>query len=147
MGDAMDLSDIETWKNGMWLVASAPHIVIPLIVLVGLIVWWSRGYLEKAKHNGLTATIQGREAQITVLEERLRLAQDQVTITGNRLEVAQVEAATLRSQIGARSDLVGLLATSSSAVNAIIQSSTSNTAITEILAIPHHGGSRRGGGS
>jgi hypothetical protein len=38
----MDLSDLKTWTDGLGVVVGAPHIVVPLLIAIGGIVWWFR---------------------------------------------------------------------------------------------------------
>jgi hypothetical protein len=39
----MDLSDPKTWTDGLAVVGSAPHIVVPLLIAVCGVAWLVRG--------------------------------------------------------------------------------------------------------
>jgi hypothetical protein len=79
----LDLSNLKTWTDGLWAVISAPHIVVPLLLVVAIAAWWFRGTFERTRRDGLQSIITGRDAQIAglntqiaVAQERLRLAND-----------------------------------------------------------------------
>ena len=102
----LDLSNLKTWTDGLWAVISAPHIVVPLLVLVAILSWWFRGTFERVRREGLQSVIDGRDAQIdglnmqfAVARERLRLANDLQEYASTKFADAEKEAAKLKQQI------------------------------------------------
>jgi hypothetical protein len=102
----LDLSTPKTWTDGLWAVISAPHIVVPLLVLLAIAAWWFRGTFERARREGLQSIIDGRDAQIAglnmqiaVAQERLRLANDLQEYASTKFSDAEKEAAKLKQQI------------------------------------------------
>ena len=102
----LDLSTQKTWTDGLWAVISAPHIVVPLLVLLAIAAWWFRGTFERVRREGLQSIIEGRDAQIAglnmqvaVAQERLRLANDLQSYASTKFADAEKEAAKLKQQI------------------------------------------------
>jgi hypothetical protein len=102
----LDLSTAKTWTDGLWAVISAPHIVVPLLVLLAIAAWWFRGTFERVRREGLQSIIDGRDAQIAglnmqiaVAQERLRLANDLQGYAATKFADAEKEAAKLKQQI------------------------------------------------
>jgi hypothetical protein len=102
----LDLSTQKTWTDGLWAVISAPHIVVPLLVLLAIAAWWFRGTFERVRREGLQSIIEGRDAQIAglnmqiaVAQERLRLANDLQGYASTKFADAEKEAAKLKQQI------------------------------------------------
>ena len=102
----LDLSTQKTWTDGLWAVISAPHIVVPLLVLLAIAAWWFRGTFERVRREGLQSIIEGRDAQIAglnmqiaVVQERLRLANDLQGYASTKFADAEKEAAKLKQQI------------------------------------------------
>ena len=102
----LDLSTLKTWTDGLWAVISAPHIIVPFLVLVAIAAWWFRGTFERARREGLQSIIDGRDAQIAglnmqiaVAQERLRLANDLQEYASTKFSDAEKEAAKLKQQI------------------------------------------------
>src|SRR5262249_18599138 len=102
----LDLSTLNTWTDGLWAVISAPHIVVPLLVLLAIAIWLFRGMFERVRREGLQSIIDGRDAQIAglnmqiaVARERLRLANDLQGYASTKFADAEKEAAKLKQQI------------------------------------------------
>ncbi|MGB8892767.1 MAG: hypothetical protein WA322_16685 [Pseudolabrys sp.] len=102
----MDLSNLKTWTDGLWGIISAPHVVVPLLVVVAIAAWWFRGTFERTRRDGLQSIINGRETQIVglnmqiaVAQERLRLANDLQEYASTRFADAEKETAKLKQQI------------------------------------------------
>ena len=102
----MDLSNLRTWTDGLWGIISAPHVVVPLLVVVAIAAWWFRGTFERTRRDGLQSIINGRETQIVglnmqiaVAQERLRLANDLQEYASTRFADAEKETAKLKQQI------------------------------------------------
>jgi uncharacterized protein (DUF3084 family) len=159
----MDLSDPKTWTDGLWVIASAPHIVVPLLFGVGTAVWLVRGKLEQSKRDGLQATINGRDktingleteikgreaiingrdaqitglnAQMSVLRERLDLAKEQSYVAG-KLDDAQAEIAKLKQQIEDRAALELLRATVNSTMLIIDEALSANARLGNTISNP-----------
>lgn len=102
----MDLSNLKTWTDGLWGIISAPHVVVPLLVVVAIAAWWFRGTFERTRRDGLQSIINGRDTQIVglnmqiaVAQERLRLANDLQEYASTRFADAEKETAKLKQQI------------------------------------------------
>lgn len=89
----MDLSSPKTWQDGMAAVIGAPHVAIPLVILVMGCVWWLRGRIERSARDGLNA-------QMAALRERLQLAHDQHAAVTSKLEIAKRTMAALQEKVG-----------------------------------------------
>jgi hypothetical protein len=105
----LDLSNLKTWTDGLWAVISAPHIVVPLFLVVAIAAWWFRGTFERTRRDGLRSIITGRDAQITglntqiaVAQERLRLANDLQHYASTKFDDAEKETTKLKQQIEER---------------------------------------------
>jgi hypothetical protein len=102
----LDLSTLKAWTDGLWAVISAPHILVPLLLIIAIAAWWFRGTFERTRRDGLQSIISGREAQIAglnmqiaVAQERLRLANDLQEYASTKFADAEKEAAKLKQQI------------------------------------------------
>jgi hypothetical protein len=42
----LDLSNLKTWSDGLWAVISAPHILVPLLLVVPLPLGGFEGHLK-----------------------------------------------------------------------------------------------------
>jgi hypothetical protein len=116
----------ELWEQQWAIFTSAPLILGPLILIVGLIVWWLRGTTSRRE----TASW---ETEISAVEKRLKLAADalaqsdrdteklrkefqaykaEVSVEGSKASPAKVDAAILRVAKGntaVRSEVLGAL--------------------------------------
>lgn len=82
----MDLSDPKTWTDGLAVVGSAPHIVVPLLVAVAVSAWWLRGrFVDKP--------------MIVGLREQLNLAKDHQQYLARKFDDAQADIAKLKEQV------------------------------------------------
>ena len=102
----LDLSTQKTWTDGFWAVISAPHVVVPLLVIIAIAAWWFRGTFERTRRDGLQSIISGRDSQIAglnmqiaVAQERLRLANDLQEYASTKFADAEKEASKLKQQI------------------------------------------------
>jgi hypothetical protein len=74
----MDLSDPKTWTDGVAVVASAPHIIAPLLIAVVGGVWWVRGKFDQSKIDGLQHRLDGAKEQQSYLTKKLDDAQAEI---------------------------------------------------------------------
>jgi septal ring factor EnvC (AmiA/AmiB activator) len=102
----MDMSDKDTWTEGLRVVSAAPHIVWPLLLGTAAFVFWFRGLIDKATKNGLQAIINGRDAQIagltsqiSVMQSRLDQAKEQQSYLASKITATETEVAKLQKQI------------------------------------------------
>jgi hypothetical protein len=125
----MDLSDPKTWTEGLDVVVSARHIVIPLLIAVGGGVWWVRGKFEERKRDGLQTIING-------LEGRLDNAKDQQSYLATRLADAETEIAKLEQQIEDRAAPELLRETVNSTAQIVGEIETVNTRLGNAISNP-----------
>jgi molecular chaperone GrpE (heat shock protein) len=102
------------WVDGWKTFSSAPEIAIPLIpllILVGVVVWWIRGVVNGREISGLKEQLGSLKEQIGtvkeqagVLNQRRLLANEQLTVVKKNDETLRAEVAALRKKIpkGAR---------------------------------------------
>jgi hypothetical protein len=91
----LDLSNLKTWTDGLWAVISAPHILVPLLLVVAIAAWWFRGTFERTRW----APVDYLTTQIAVAQERLRLANDLQHYACTKFDDAEKETAKLKQQI------------------------------------------------
>ena len=124
------------WVTGWKTFSSAPEIAIPLLILVGVVVWWIRGVVNGREIGGLKEQIGSLKKQIGslkeqagVLNQRRLLAIEQLTVVKKNEETLRAEVAALKKKIpkGARHNE---LATS---VDAVTNTMTKLTAANETL--------------
>jgi hypothetical protein len=60
----LDLSTLKTWTDGLWAVISAPDIVVPLLVLLGIAVWL--GCLKEYDEKGFNRLSTGEARRLPV---------------------------------------------------------------------------------
>jgi hypothetical protein len=105
----MDLSDPKTWTDGLWVVVSAPHIVGPLLIAVGSIVWWFRGSVERPKRDGLVERLHNAKEQQSYLSQRLTDAQADITKLKQQIE-DRAAPELLRDTVNSTARIVGDIA-------------------------------------
>ena len=117
------------WVTGWKTFSSAPEIAIPLLILVGVVVWWIRGVVNGREIGGLKEQIGSLKEQAGVLNQRRLLAIEQLTVVKKNEETLRAEVAALKKKIpkGARHNE---LATS---VDAVTNTMTKLTAANETL--------------
>jgi len=88
------------------VVISAPHILVPLLLIIAIAAWWFRGTFERTRRDGLQSIISGRDSQIAglnmqiaVVQERVRLANDLQEDASTKFADAEKEASKLKQQI------------------------------------------------
>ena len=122
----MDLSNPKTWADGLGTLMSAPHVIVPLLIVVAGVVWWIRGMTEAATRDGL-------RAQIGALNERLQLAHDQQADVTDKLEAAKAAVTTLETKVNiVPSDPLSAEATAN-ATDAITMANIANAALSHTL--------------
>jgi hypothetical protein len=92
------------WVDGWKTFSSAPEIAIPLLILVGVVVWWIRGVVNGRGISGLKEQIGTLKEQAGVLNQRRLLANEQLTVVKKNDETLRAEVAALKKKIpkGAR---------------------------------------------
>ena len=137
----MDLSDPKVWTDGIKVVVNAPHIVGPLMAATAIAVWWFRGTVEKARQDGLQSTIDGRDSQIagkdvlvTVMQERLQLANDAQKNLTTKLTDAEKETEKLRKQVEEKASPEAIAATARHTATLVTDSVSANTQLKNVLS-------------
>jgi predicted nucleic acid-binding Zn-ribbon protein len=94
------------WVAGWKTFSSAPEIAIPLLILVGGVVWWIRGVVNGREISRLTEQIgslkeqiRSLNEQIGALEQRRLRAIEQVTADKKKMETLRLEVAALKKKI------------------------------------------------
>jgi hypothetical protein len=123
----MDLSNPKVWSDGIGTLVSAPHIIVPLLILVAGSVWWLRGTIEQASKEGLNS-------QIGALNARLQLAKDQEADVSKKLESAKSEMADLQRKTAGTLDKVAAKA-SASVATAIGSANAASRRLHNILGL------------
>jgi predicted nucleic acid-binding Zn-ribbon protein len=100
------LLDPSFWKTSWKTFSSAPEIAIPVLILVGGIVWWIRGVVNGREISGLKKQIGNLKEQIGSLtqqigasEQRRLRAIDQLTVDKKKMETLREEVAALKKKI------------------------------------------------
>ena len=91
---------VTSWKT----FSSAPEIAIPLLILVGVVVWWIRGVVSGREISGQKEQMGSLKEQADVLNQRRLLAIEQLTVVKKNEETLRAEVAALKKKIpkGAR---------------------------------------------
>jgi predicted nucleic acid-binding Zn-ribbon protein len=94
------------WVAGWKTFSSAPEIAIPLLILVGGVVWWIRGVVNGREISGLKEQIGSLKEQIGsltqqigALEQRRLRAIEQLTVDKKKMETLREEVAALKKKI------------------------------------------------
>jgi hypothetical protein len=123
----VDLSNPKTWADGLGTLMSAPHVIVPLLIVVAGAVWWIRGTIEAATKHGL-------KAQLGALNERLQLAHDQQADVTDKLEAAKAAVTTLETKVNiVPSDPLSAEATAN-AIDAITMANIANAKLSHTLS-------------
>jgi regulator of replication initiation timing len=94
------------WVAGWKTFSSVPEIAIPLLILVGGVVWWIRGVVNGREISGLKQQIGSLRdqigtlaQQIGALEQRRLRAIEQLTVDKKKMETLREEVAALKKKI------------------------------------------------
>jgi chromosome segregation ATPase len=87
------------WVAGWKTFSSAREIAVPLLILVGGIVWWIRDVVKRREISGLKEQIGSLNEHIGALEQRRLRAIEQVAIDKKKIETLRVELVALRKKI------------------------------------------------
>ncbi len=100
------LLDPSFWETSWKTFSSAPVIAIPLLILVGGVVWWIRGVVNGREISGLKDQIGSLKdqmgslaQQIGALEQRRLRAIEQLTVDKKKMETRREEVAALKKKI------------------------------------------------
>jgi hypothetical protein len=100
------LLDSSFWETSWKAFSSAPEIAIPLLILVGGVVWWIRGVMNGREISGLKQQIGSLKDQIGnlaqqagALEQRRLRAIEQLIVDKKKMETLREEVAALKKKI------------------------------------------------
>jgi predicted nucleic acid-binding Zn-ribbon protein len=100
------LLDPSFWETSWKTFSSAPMIAIPLLILVGGVVWWIRGVVNGREISGLKDQIGSLKdqmgslaQQIGALEQRRLRAIEQLTVDKKKMDTLREEVAALKKKI------------------------------------------------
>jgi hypothetical protein len=100
------LLDPSFWETSWKTFSSAPVIAIPLMILVGGVVWWIRGVVNGREISGLKDQIGSLKdqmgslaQQIGALEQRRLRAIEQLTVDKKKMDTLREEVAALKKKI------------------------------------------------
>jgi len=111
----MDLSNPKTWTDGIGVVTTAPHIVVPLVVAALGLAYWFRGKLAQA-------TIDGLNSQNQALKDHRELVRGEADKLAKELTSAKAESQSLQTQL-AQAKVAQPLLDKAATVTATIKSS------------------------
>jgi hypothetical protein len=124
----MDWTDPKTWTDGIAVVSSAPHIVVPLIFVLVAATWWIRGTFAKVSAEGL-------RSQNETLKERLSLAQDRQSDFQEKLAALQAEFATHKQNVERRAAPSEIEATATATATLLGDLAKANSALKRSLTL------------
>ena len=87
------------WVAGWKTFSSSPEIAIPLLILVGGVVWWIRRVVNGLEISGLQEQIGSLTQQIGALEQRRWRAIEQLTVDKKKMDTLREEVAALKKKI------------------------------------------------
>jgi|ERR1700722_1095171 hypothetical protein len=116
----------EFWEQQWAILTSAPLILGPSSLIVGLIVWWIRGAMFKRESSSWTMEISAVEQRLKVaadalaqsdrdtekLEKEFHAYKAEVSVAGSKASPTKVDAAIMRAAKGntaVRSEVLGAL--------------------------------------
>ena len=120
----MDVSDPHIWKQQWTAFMGAPYIVVPLIVIAGLVGWWLKG-----------TALAGLKGRISVFEDRLKLAAQQVESARQAKDEVATEFETYKAEVAAKAENAALGASAARVEGAILRFAAANNSLSEILGV------------
>jgi hypothetical protein len=120
----MDMSNPDIWKQQWTAFTSAPFIVAPLVVFVGLVCWWLRGI-----------RIAGLKGRILVFEDRLKLAAEQAESARQAKDEVAREFETYEAEVAANAENAALGASAARVEGAILRFAAANNALSDIVGV------------
>jgi hypothetical protein len=112
----------DAWKQQWAAFWSAPGVIGPLILIVGGVVWWFRGTMFERE-------IAGLEEQIAALEQRLKLATEQMAASVRATDELEKEFQLYKDDVF----LEGSMASSADVDAAIVKVEESNARIKDAV--------------
>ena len=117
----------ETWKKEWTAISSAPFSMLVAIMVVGWIIWWFQGKLSEAQ-------IAGLKEQVSVMEQRLKLASEQAGIANRAENELAKQIRTLGTAIEAKADNYSLSALAAKVKAKFVKLTTANNALSSTLS-------------
>jgi hypothetical protein len=93
----LDITNLQTWKDGAIVVMGAPHIVVPLLFAAATCAWWLKGKIDEGK-------LETHEAQLKLKDEHLQLKEDQLKILQDKLSDLEARQGAGRPKLGGSDD-------------------------------------------
>jgi hypothetical protein len=119
------------WKVQLAIVASAPWLIAPLLLVCGVIGWFICSRINKGQ-------IEGLRAQLNARDERLQLAREKEQDVTDKLAVARAKMRTLQDQVPIyvtdRDALQVVQASVGSSITAIEQANSSSNVLRSTLS-------------
>jgi hypothetical protein len=125
----MDLSDPKTWTEELRVVIGAPHIVVPLLLLVGGGAWWLKDKIDDGE-------VRGLKAKNEVLDERLKLAADREQAVQEARDELEKQVEELKAQIAAGATRETLAPVTARVDAALGEFRSANTALRQVISVP-----------
>jgi ATP-dependent 26S proteasome regulatory subunit len=125
--------NFEFWSQEWPLIAGAPHIALfGLVVIIGVVFVIARwGYSREIA--GLKAEKSGREAEMSALNERLRLAADEQKGLTSHIEKLSVQINTLKRQIETKAEPFALANSAALVTGTMGDVTSANSALANTL--------------
>jgi len=112
-----DYTDPKVWIDGWNLATSAPHVIVPMLVVLAVAVWWFRGHTKSGE-------IKALKEQARADEKWRHFAEDKATTATQKLTAAEATIATLQQQIAAGASKEALASTSLSVSASVREANT-----------------------
>ena len=122
----MDAFNLDIWKQQWETFLSAPYIIASFIFGAGLVGWWLRG-IQSA------GTIGGLNGRITVCEDRLKFAAEQIVAAEKAKGEAESQFHIYKAEVSANAGNVALAATAAKFNAAIEKWSAANNAVSSAI--------------
>ena len=122
----MDLSELQTWKDGVAVVLSAPHIVVPALITAAGAGWWLKAAIGKGEN--------------AALKERLQLAREREADAKEKQTELEKQVQELKARTAAGAPREELAAISARVDVALGEFTTANNAVKNVLAVAEANG-------
>jgi hypothetical protein len=136
----MDFINPDDWTKLETAFTSAPRwaVMVAAGAAGALIVWWARGKMFETERTNLLSEQRsqkaGLEGEKSILEQRLKLAAEQLAVSDRAKNESQSDVQILKMAIGAKADNASLVALAEKVEAATSQWATANNAVSSTLS-------------
>ena len=136
----MDVTNVQDWEQQWTTFMSAPFIIFPPIVIAGLVGWWLQGTKSAGQ-------IAGLKEQVSVMEQRLKLATEQAATANQAENEFARRMQTLETAIAAKADNDSLSALAADVKTGFDKLAAANNALSSTVSISSASTGLAGAGS